>query len=555
METQENDELLKRVKQLEAQVERKRLLQRLSELETELNEEPAEMDANAPSSDKLVNRKDSHSAIGAQSSATRESPNGLKRSHSSLQTSSLSSSANTSLDSKLELRKQSHSAQLNSNKKSSTSHRQAVVPKAKPSKPALEASGIIKPKTQSWEDAPAIKPEIGALSFMERFKMHQQKEEEEILRTSHFRDRAHGKQQTSKPRFSDFNDPAIECFSGIRIKDRCVQNNDFGTLMQGRSYLPLSVLTPDVTDSDINGDWVTIGVLVDRSEPRVASNKKKYIVFKLSDLNGHVVNALLFGNVFETHWKEMVGGVFAVLNPRILPVTEKSSMVGLDIDDEGKFLKLGASMDQVKCKFMSKGTDPKGCFSIIDGRKNKYCTYHIEMLFKKAKHARSEFTASTSSNRVGSPTKPKPGNPLAARHGSYLHADGIVISTLQSKGSLFSRVDSQGRVSIPSELSEEAKRDMSRGAKYVRMARGMAKPVDPNEVPNVFSQEALKRLGFDPITGKDVIIAAPTAEDDEIVLPSVLPSKINERMILECVKSGTAIPTHAIGSEEIEIDI
>ncbi|KAI8618738.1 hypothetical protein BC830DRAFT_1107641 [Chytriomyces sp. MP71] len=430
--------------------------------------------------------------------------------------------------------------------------------------------------TTRWEEAPIKRENAEDISFLDRLKRHRHQQlqqactNEEVIKTTNFRDRSHGgpNQFGSTPRFNDMRDPAIECFSGLRITERRVYNSDFLTLMQGRTYIPLSAITPQLSDADIGGDWVTIGVLVDKSEPRTAANQKKYMVLKLSDLRGSMVNMLMFGHVFETYCREIVGGVFAVLNPRILPSTEKSSAVGIDVDDQGKFLKLGESMDQVKCKFMSKSKEPKGCYTIIDGRKTKYCTYHMEMLFKKAKLNRAEFASGTSTARIGSPTKTKRRNPVDVGHGSYLHNDGMIISTLKTSNTFFSRVDADGRVTIPQELSAEALNDTSRGAKYVRIARGLqqlkpvadAAPVFNSEaLKPVFNSEALKRLGFDPISGKDVIVAGNSAAvAGKAKSAPVTPSKValNDRMIRACVARGVEIPKQAFGGvDEIEIDI
>ena len=75
---------------------------------------------------------------------------------------------------------------------------------------------------------------------------------------------------------------------------------------------------------DIEGDWVTIAVLVDKLPPRDSAKGKKFVVWKLSDLSSQsaIISLFLFGKAFQEHWKTAQGSVVALLNPSFLPDRE-----------------------------------------------------------------------------------------------------------------------------------------------------------------------------------------------------------------------------------------
>ena len=75
---------------------------------------------------------------------------------------------------------------------------------------------------------------------------------------------------------------------------------------------------------DIEGDWVTMGVVVDKLPPKDSSKGEKFCVWKLSDLSSQksLVSLFLFGKAFQEHWKTPAGHVVALLNPSIMPNKE-----------------------------------------------------------------------------------------------------------------------------------------------------------------------------------------------------------------------------------------
>ncbi|KAJ3123470.1 minichromosome maintenance- protein [Physocladia obscura] len=425
------------------------------------------------------------------------------------------------------------------------------------------------------------------LPFHERIVTHKESilDSSLIRRTTNFKDPTQKPQETSNPRHSDAEDASIECYSGLRLLNRQISNKSFRNLMRNRQYLAISSLKPGITDADIPGDWVktalckvTIGVIVDKLPVRTSANQKKYIVYKIGDLNGCIINAFFFGHSFDTWATETVGSVFAILNPRILPITERSSLVGIDVNDPGKFMKLGNCMDYALCKYTAplkaknatiSSTNAKQCSIAVDGRKRKYCLFHMELMFKKSKNSRAEFASGTGSTQFGTPAEKK-ALASGSENGSYLWNNGITISTMGQKPNIFKTGPAGERLATPLTKEEEIMiQQDTKGAKYVRALRniphGNKKKAGGGgikaDISRLFSDDALHKLGFDPRTGKDVIIAAPTPPSAAAAL-SPLPDKkavvlgvINHEKMKACLANGMAIGKDVFGIEDFEIDL
>ena len=102
--------------------------------------------------------------------------------------------------------------------------------------------------------------------------------------------------------------------------------------MQGRKMIKIPNILSRVRGSDdITGDWVTMGVVVDKLPPRDSAKGNKYAVWKLSDLSSQssVVSLFLFGKAYQEHWKMVQSSVVALLNPTVMPNREVDSLLFL----------------------------------------------------------------------------------------------------------------------------------------------------------------------------------------------------------------------------------
>ncbi|KAI8593450.1 hypothetical protein BDZ88DRAFT_142697 [Geranomyces variabilis] len=159
--------------------------------------------------------------------------------------------------------------------------------------------------------------------------------------------------------------------------------------MENRRMVPIPSIAREMRGDDIDGDWVTIGVVFDKSAPRTSSIGKQFSTLKLTDLNGGVVNVFLFDGCHIAHEGEAVGSVVAILNAKIKMPNEKGQYLALQISHGDKWMKIGDSLDFGFCK----GVPAEGftCTRVLDRRRNQHCDQHSEYLFKKARLQRQEF--------------------------------------------------------------------------------------------------------------------------------------------------------------------
>ena len=106
----------------------------------------------------------------------------------------------------------------------------------------------------------------------------------------------------------------LESYSGVELKPgRALPQEELRKLMQERQFVSLRTVTRSRPWSE-QKDWVTVGVLVRRSEPRTARNQSKYVTLVLSDLEGTDITLLLFSTAYDQWWRETLGTVLALLN-------------------------------------------------------------------------------------------------------------------------------------------------------------------------------------------------------------------------------------------------
>ncbi|KAK2163131.1 hypothetical protein LSH36_85g07077 [Paralvinella palmiformis] len=191
---------------------------------------------------------------------------------------------------------------------------------------------------------------------------------------------------------SSGSDVISEPLSGMRIINPLVSSVTLKSLMSGRKMIHLSRLHLKVNTPDLDSDWVTIAVMVSKSEPRKSVKGNQYSIWRLSDLADcdKVVSLFLFNKVFQELWKTVPGTVIGILNPSIMQSAEKSSFsdLSITIDNPKKLLILGKSKDLGRCKSKTKaGND---CINFVNLQKGEYCTYHVQSAYKKTSAKRSE---------------------------------------------------------------------------------------------------------------------------------------------------------------------
>ncbi|XP_067025382.1 protein MCM10 homolog isoform X2 [Acropora muricata] len=189
-----------------------------------------------------------------------------------------------------------------------------------------------------------------------------------------------------------------EKYSGLRILNPLISSMVMEKRMEGRKMVKISQIPLKIKgQGDIDGDWVTIGVIVLKLPPKKSSNGKTYGIWKLSDLGANSTNELialfLFGDVYKEHWKTVEGSVVALLNASLLPAKEKNSKdLALTLDNHKKLMLMGISKDFGKCKGLRK-SDNHPCGNYINRQHGEFCEFHVQAAYKKMRSQRMECQA------------------------------------------------------------------------------------------------------------------------------------------------------------------
>ena len=186
--------------------------------------------------------------------------------------------------------------------------------------------------------------------------------------------------QYRPPKDSCVKEQPIEMFSKLRIQNRTISTIEMTEQMEGRTFYSIKKL-PSVQKTLENEkvDWVTIGILQTKSTPKATKKGDHYAIWTLSDLTGCSVSVFLFGNAYETHWKEMEGSIIAVINPGIIAASEKGKF-SLKTAKGCVLAKLGMSMDFATCKGTNVATGTR-CKNAVNVTQVDFVIYYFYTIF------------------------------------------------------------------------------------------------------------------------------------------------------------------------------
>ncbi|XP_072181840.1 protein MCM10 homolog [Diadema setosum] len=203
----------------------------------------------------------------------------------------------------------------------------------------------------------------------------------------------------SNPRTSRAEEECeTEYFSRIRIINPLVSSAVMKERMKGRKMIRVSILNHYSRTGDIEGDWVTMGVIV-RKISKMDSKGKPYSIWVLNDLSNleECVSLFLFGKIHEEHWKTAEGSVIGILNASVMEKRDDrqfSDNVQLRVDHPQKILMMGKSKDYGKCRGTKKDGQP--CSQFVNVGDCQYCVYHVQKEYKKAGSKRTDLSSSYS---------------------------------------------------------------------------------------------------------------------------------------------------------------
>ncbi|EKX40398.1 hypothetical protein GUITHDRAFT_113426 [Guillardia theta CCMP2712] len=142
--------------------------------------------------------------------------------------------------------------------------------------------------------------------------------------------------------------------SGFRIKNLRISNEELMDTSKGGEYFPLK----SIGSLSNFANKFTVGVMTSCSRVLKSKIGGQYLIWNLSDLNGHDLTIFLFQDAYEKHWKETVGTVLLIRNAKIFeadPSSRKSSdsdssVPKVKVENSRQLLILGRSRDFARCK-------------------------------------------------------------------------------------------------------------------------------------------------------------------------------------------------------------
>lgn len=267
-------------------------------------------------------------------------------------------------------------------------------------KASLEKSVVHTGDTDSSDDEKRYPTE----SSLSKFGKSVKRSLEDRLQPSHFSSRRPVDTWKDKPKgtlpLGELDGNGVrDPYSGIRIIRPVVSSTVMEARMTGRKMVKMSMVPSFVKQKNIDIDWVTVGVLVNKSPPKTSKNGKSYSIWKLTDLQDceNLVCIFLFGDVHEKHWKTSVGSVVGFLNPSVMPNKDSYSNrteVCLSIDHPGKVMLMGISKDFGTCQ--GKTRDGQTCNNVVNKSTCPYCIYHVKAEYRKMSSKRTDLQASYS---------------------------------------------------------------------------------------------------------------------------------------------------------------
>ncbi|XP_058780915.1 uncharacterized protein LOC131655023 [Vicia villosa] len=293
------------------------------------------------------------------------------------------------------------------------------------------------------------------------------------------------------------DDPQLDKFSGLRIRDQCLTPAELREQVQDIRFVRLPVIKNLVNGDTFSGSWVTIGVLTEKGFQKTSSNGKSFCIWKIGCLDENSVPLFLFGNAYQRNCQEQAGTVFALFNCGVRK-DPKGNGFSLSIYSPNQIVKMGTSVDYGVCK--AKRVDGIACTMAINKRQGTYCKYHKSKTSEKYSTVRTEL---------------KGGNLRSAfRPRDYLKSEGIYLvdpladktNSKKSKPVKLLSVDSLRRA-----LSNAGKVTTTSHSQGIRFLSEVAGKFDPNmikkgpKIPNEHDKHTEKRKSSSVNTGYSTV--------------------------------------------------
>ncbi|KAI8533179.1 hypothetical protein RHMOL_Rhmol11G0276900 [Rhododendron molle] len=210
------------------------------------------------------------------------------------------------------------------------------------------------------------------------------------------------------------NDPEVEKFSGLRIRNRLLSQLELSNRFSDIRFLRLPAIKNVLVGDTLSGCWATVGVVTGRGNTKMSSTGKSFCVLQVGCLDEKTISVFLFGDAYQKYSKEEAGAVLALFscgvrkdkvvstfillanlaflkNARLLSLVHRFPQgpgFSLSVYSAGQILKIGTSSDFGVCK--AKKNDGMACTLVINKLRGVYCSYHIMRASEKYSVTRTE---------------------------------------------------------------------------------------------------------------------------------------------------------------------
>uniref|UniRef100_A0A2C9JXH3 Protein MCM10 homolog n=1 Tax=Biomphalaria glabrata TaxID=6526 RepID=A0A2C9JXH3_BIOGL len=255
--------------------------------------------------------------------------------------------------------------------------------------PKFELSEPLGAKSTSWRST--CKVEAEEQRYVNKMPDKKEKVEKNVLQC---KTSSTSQAQAAAP-VAESEKVYVDEFSKIRIVNPLISSSLMKMRMEGRKLVGVSKIHLKLKTPDLQGDWVTIAVIVGKTDAKSSSSGKPYCIWKLNDLEDHEnsVSFFLFGEVHKHLWKTDLGTVVGVLNPSIMESMEKNnSEPAFTIKNANQLMIMGRSKDLGWCAARTK-TGNK-CVKFINKKYGEFCSYHVAAAYRKVSSKRLELHGS-----------------------------------------------------------------------------------------------------------------------------------------------------------------
>ncbi|CAI4229621.1 unnamed protein product [Auanema sp. JU1783] len=190
---------------------------------------------------------------------------------------------------------------------------------------------------------------------------------------------------------------AFDKFFSIRIRNPKISSIAFETLTEGLKKVRASDVRHGMADR-----FVTIGVIIDKSEVRKSANGKDYLMWRIHDLKDcqtQSLRVLLFGECCKEYWKLQAGTCVGLLSPEVGDQRDvKDKQVAVRVFKRAQVTDLGFCPSYGICKSIK--SDSIRCSNFVNLDTSEFCIYHVVSQVRSLSSKRGTFN-----NISGAPTR------------------------------------------------------------------------------------------------------------------------------------------------------